>query len=507
MGLFLAVSSVVAACLLVIYFLPRLRSYWRYLAAAEKLPAAKGRILIFGNALQVAVPQNQLVAKVEEMHKSNKSLFVGWAGPIPFLVVVDPKYVEVFLGSVKHIEKIQEYHFFESWLGQGLVTSKGSRWTAHRKMLTPAFHFKILENFIDSFIENSKILIKNLEKEVGSASFDAMPYVSMCILDIICATAMGINGHAQGMKQHSEYLDALTRITADIMYRAFSPWLYPDFIFNLTPNGRRFAKDISTLHQKTYQIINERREQYRLNLSRSAEEEAELGRKKRLVFLDLLLENSEKGMKLTDEEIREEVDTFMLGGHDTVSSLVSWALQLLSSYPDVQEKVYEEQESIFKGSDRDPSIKDLCEMKYLERVIKETLRLYPSVYVFAREVGEDVQLGEHRVPAGMRVLIVPYLTHRLEEYYPNPKVFDPDRFLPEKIVNRHPYSFIPFSAGPRNCIGQKFAMLEMKTVLSYVIRHYKLQATGEIPAPVAEIVLRPENGVQIKIFKRRDSSA
>ncbi|PSN43021.1 Cytochrome P450 4C1, partial [Blattella germanica] len=194
-------------------------------------------------------------------------------------------------------------------------------------------------------------------------------------------------------------------------------------------------------------------------------------------------------------------------GHDTVSSLGSWALQLLSSYPEVQEKVYEEQESIFKGSDRDPSSKDLSEMKYLERVIKETLRLYPSAYVFAREVKEDVQLGEHRVPAGMRVLFIPYLTHRLEEYYPNPKVFDPDRFLPERIVNRHPYSFIPFSAGPRNCLGQKFAMLEMKTVLSYVIRHYKLQATGEIPTPVAEIIIRPENGVQIKIFKRRASSA
>ncbi|PSN43020.1 Cytochrome P450 4C1 [Blattella germanica] len=93
---------------------------------------------------------------------------------------------QVVLGSAKHIEKTQEYHFFDSWLGNGLLTSGGSRWAAHRKMLTPAFHFKILENFIDSFIENSKILIKNLEKEVGSASFDAMPYVTMCILDIIC---------------------------------------------------------------------------------------------------------------------------------------------------------------------------------------------------------------------------------------------------------------------------------------------------------------------------------
>ncbi|PSN43023.1 hypothetical protein C0J52_06756 [Blattella germanica] len=175
------------------------------------------------------------------------------------------------------------------------------------------------------------------------------------------------------------------------------------------------------------------------------------------------------------------------------------------------EKAYEEQENIFKGSDRDPSSKDLCEMKYLERVIKETMRMYPIVAVMGRVLKEAVEVGKknnnlflHLVPAGMRVIFVPYLTHNLEEYYPNPKVFDPDRFVPEKIANRHPYSFIPFSAGPRNCIGQKFAMLEVKTVLSFVIRHYKFEATGEIPKFLPEVIVRPENGIHLKMTRRTE---
>ncbi|PSN43009.1 Cytochrome P450 4C1 [Blattella germanica] len=187
-------------------------------------------------------------------------------------------------------------------------------------------------------------------------------------------------------------------------------------------------------------------------------------------------------------------------GHDTTTAAIGWALQLLASHPEIQQKAYEEVKSFFiQDSDHNLTMQD---MKYLEMVIKETLRLYPSVPLTGREIKEDVVIDGYTIPAGMKVAVIPYHTHRVEEHFPHPEIFDPDRFLPENVSKRHPYAYIPFSAGPRNCIGQKFAMLEMKSTLSHILYNYKLQATGKVPPALPELILRPAVGVYLKITKR-----
>ncbi|PSN43006.1 hypothetical protein C0J52_06765, partial [Blattella germanica] len=149
----------------------------------------------------------------------------------------------------------------------------------------------------------------------------------------------------------------------------------------------------------------------------------------------------------------------------------------------VEEKVFEEQQSIFDGRDDSPKMKDISEMKYLDRVLKETMRMYAHVPFLGRELQEEIQLGK-------------------SHYYPFLQVFDPDRFLPENIATRHPYSYLPFSAGPRNCIGQRFCMLQAKVVLSYIVRHYELEATTGMPVLVPDIMNRAEDGVHVRIIKR-----
>ncbi|KAJ9600527.1 hypothetical protein L9F63_026336, partial [Diploptera punctata] len=216
-------------------------------------------------------------------------------------------------------------------------------------------------------------------------------------------------------------------------------------------------------------------------------------KRKKMAFLDLLLESSENGGNLTDEEIREEVDTFMFEGHDTTSAAISWLLHTLSINEECQEKIYKELQSIFGESDRTPTMKDLNEMKYLERVIKEMLRLCPSVPLFGRILKKDVQIDGHTLPAGLLVGFLVILIHRNPEYFPDPEEFNPDNFLPERVAARHPYAYIPFSAGPRNCIGQKFAILEEKTILSNIIRNYKINATGTEPIINPDLILRSEN--------------
>ncbi|PSN36922.1 Cytochrome P450 4C1 [Blattella germanica] len=150
-------------------------------------------------------------------------------------------------------------------------------------------------------------------------------------------------------------------------------------------------------------------------------------------------------------------------------------------------------------------MKDLNDMKYLERVIKETLRLYPVLPTIARTLSEEVRLDGYTLPAGLMVFLPSFLTHRLPEYFPEPERFDPDRFLPENVANRHPYAYIPFSAGPRNCIGQKFALLEVKTVLSFVLRRFKVRAVKEKLTPIVEVTMKPEEGFNLTLSSRNSS--
>nr|CAD7416098.1 unnamed protein product [Timema poppensis] len=196
--------------------------------------------------------------------------------------------------------------------------------------------------------------------------------------------------------------------------------------------------------------------------------------KKRRAFLDMLLEAAQDGEIMSDSDIREEVNTFMFEGHDTTASAISFSLTTLALHQDIQDKVVKELDSILGDSDRDANYRDIQEMKYLEMVIKEILRLFPSVPAFVRNLQEDVELDGYTLPKGANITIGAFALHRDPEYFPDPEKFDPERFSPENSQGRHPYQYVPFSAGSRNCIGQRFAMLEMKSTVSKVLRTFKL---------------------------------
>ncbi|KAJ8930545.1 hypothetical protein NQ314_016642, partial [Rhamnusium bicolor] len=239
-------------------------------------------------------------------------------------------------------------------------------------------------------------------------------------------------------------------------------------------------------------------------------EENDTGEKRRLAFLDYMVEASQtKGNTLTDEEIKEEVDTIMFEGHDTTASASSFVLSVLGVHQDIQNKVFDELKEIFHDDFNRPiTFNDTIQMKYLERVILETLRMYPPVPIIARVVNEDVKLGilivvvvviegswglttlrcatgklvlntsgDYVIPAGTTVIIVTFMMHRNPKYYPNPTKFDPDNFLPERCQDRPYYAYVPFSAGPRSCVGRKYAMLKLKVLLASILRKYRTIST------------------------------
>lgn len=271
--------------------------------------------------------------------------------------------------------------------------------------------------------------------------------------------------------------------------------------FKFTKPGQERDAALKILHGETNRVIKLRRKQLQDSHIQSLSdaqkaEAADLmgGSKRRLAFLDMLLISQMEGVAISDREIREEVDTFMFEGHDTTSSALGFAIYLLSQHTEFQQQAYEEAVAL-EGREKES-------MPFIEAVIKETLRLYPSVPFFSRSVTEDLNVGSLTVPKGASVSILAYMVQRDEKYFPNPEIFDPPRFL-NKDNDLHPFSFVAFSAGPRNCIGQKFAMLELKCTLSYLLRNFEFLPVKDYkPNPLAELVMKSGNGIQIRMKVR-----
>lgn len=305
---------------------------------------------------------------------------------------------------------------------------------------------------------------------------------------------MGQNVNAQN-DQTSDYVRAVARISELVTFRFFDPREWSDLIYYKTKKGQDFKRCLKILHDFTTKVI----------LERDADlDDIDLMSKKRIAFLDLLLKAKRDNPTITFDDIREEVDTFMFEGHDTTAAAASWACQLIGSHPQVQKKLHEEIDAILGESDRPLNNEDLKELKYLDLVIKETLRLFPSVPYFGRKISEDCDVGGYKILKGETAVIVAYMIHRDEKYYPEPEKFDPDRFLPENSKDRNAYAYIPFSAGRRNCIGQRFAQMEEKVLLANILRYFEIKSVKTIDElkPVGDLILHPNDGIPIELKLR-----
>uniref|UniRef100_W8BKP5 Cytochrome P450 4ae1 n=1 Tax=Ceratitis capitata TaxID=7213 RepID=W8BKP5_CERCA len=302
---------------------------------------------------------------------------------------------------------------------------------------------------------------------------------------------------------------SLSSVTNIVATRFIRPILaYPRFFKLLRP--QQYEKQmggIEIMHTFTERIIEERRValQNKSNSKSAAihSELAENGIKQRMALLDVLLQSTTTdGQPLTDAQIRDEVNTFMFEGHDTTTSAISFCLYLLSRHTDCQRTLFEEIRAHF-GDDTKRPIKlcDLQNLNYLNCVIKEALRLYPPIPVIGRWLKEELILPDVTLPPRTNVLILLWQILRDSDVYE-----DPERFWPERHATANeranPFSNIPFSAGPRNCIGQKFAIFEIRTVLVQVLRHFELLPMGAPVEPSIKIVLRSKSGVNMGLKRR-----
>uniref|UniRef100_UPI003B5C7B35 uncharacterized LOC119834290 n=1 Tax=Zerene cesonia TaxID=33412 RepID=UPI003B5C7B35 len=470
----------------------------------SKLPGPKGWPIV-GTAFQFLASPEVVFIKLREDYKKFKSLTSYYSFGFGFVNIYDPEDIEILLSASRFNYKFIPYTFFRSWLGEGLLVSNGSKWHQRRKLLTSAFHFNILKKYASSFVEYTENLLNKIETQTSNERTDVVPLLSNATLRIMCQTAMGISMDQVAESEKKKYFEAIYTVGECIVRRLCRIWYYSSFVYNRTDLGKAEAKALVNLHAFTNRVIRERKtyleDKNELGISESDENTSTKGR---LAMLDLLLQCEKEG-SIDLNGIREEVDTFMFEGHDTTAMALSFFVMRIANEPEIQENMYEELKTIFQGSDRLPTMDDLNDMKYLECCIKESLRLYPSVPFIARYLKEDVVLSGYTVPKGVGCHIHIYDLHHNEDIYPEPEKFIPERFLPENVLKRHRYAFIPFSAGPRNCIGQKFAFLEMKTVISGLLRKFKIEPVTKTDEVVltADVVLRSTHPLYVKFRNRK----
>ncbi|KAM4050009.1 cytochrome P450 4V2-like [Anomaloglossus baeobatrachus] len=505
-------AAIVLITFLLISTVPFFTDYIRKWKVMMPIPGVGPNYPLVGNALMLKPNGGDFFQQIIEFSEVLRHipLIKLWIGPIPFLILYHAETIEPILSTSKHMDKSFAYKFLHPWLGLGLLTSTGDKWRSRRKMITPSFHFAILSEFLEVMNEQSKILVEKLNGRAGKGTFNCFMDVTLCALDIICETAMGRKIQAQS-NSDSDYIKAIYEMSDMIHRRQKMPWLWPDFVYNRLKTGKRHNENLKILHSFTDQTILERAEELKnakSNVNQESGNESMKG-KKRSAFLDMLLKaTDEAGNTLSHMDIREEVDTFMFEGHDTTAAALNWSLFLLGSHPEVQKKVHKELDDTFGQSDRPVTMDDMKKLRYLEAVIKEALRIFPSVPFFARTITENCTIRGFAVPKGVNVVIVPYALHRDPEYFPEPEEFKPERFFSENASGRNPYAYIPFSAGLRNCIGQRFALMEEKVVLSAILRNFTIKAKQHRDdlCLVGELILRPQDGILIELEKRKPNS-
>lgn len=440
------------------------------------LDGRKQRIATFRIALQffrgILPPLKQLFATYGD------TFYVNIPNrPTTFFFTKPDDLREILITNAKHLRKDDDYTNPQTglarFLGTGLLTSEGEFWKRQRKLMSPAFHTQRVSAYADTMARYSNDLVNTwTDGELRNIAGDMMNLT----MNIIAYTLFTSTNEADSQR---------VGLAVDVMQKSFSedevlPMWFP------TRARRQIKHAENDLNEIVYGIIAERR----ANLHDTGD-----------LLSILLLTEGENGERMTDKEIRDEVVTLYLAGHETTANTLNWTFYLLSGHPEVEKRMHTELDSVLGG--RMPTLADLPKLKYTEQIIKEALRLYPPAWTFSREATTDLKIGGYDVPSGSIIQIMSYFVHRNPNIWENPLEFNPDRFSEANADKVDKWAYIPFGGGQRVCIGQSFAMLEAHLILATIASRYRLRLkAGHVVKPFASITLNPQGGLPMTVNKR-----
>lgn len=386
---------------------------------------------------------------------------------------------QVLQSNHRNYRRPRTYDILKLLLGEGLLTSEGERWKRNRRMAQPAFHPHNLEHFARVMVEATEERLAGWEDHlVTGRSIDAANEMQALTLDIVGRSLLSSGLHEQaGMVG-----DVLSIALGQARKRGRSA--LPVGLPRPTPSQYRFRRAVRELDDLVHGMIRARRGH--------EEDHGDL------LSMLLLAVDSETGETMSDGEIRDELVTFMLAGHETTANALAWAWYLLSTHPRVRSALEDELDRVLGG--RPPTFGDVGELRYTRMVVDEVMRLYPPAWMIERASVDADAIGGHRVPADAMVMTSPWITHRHRDVWEDPEAFVPERFSAERSRDRHRYAHFPFGGGPRLCIGRDFALVEAVLVLATVAQRFRLDLVPGFPVqPAASVTLRPAKGVRVTL--------
>ena len=364
-------------------------------------------------------------------------------------------------------------------LGEGLLTSEGEFHRRQRRLAQPAFHRARMASYVDVM---TTYAARTSSRWHDGIELDISKEMMRLTLAIVGKTLFDADVEAEA----DEIGAALTSVMElfDMLLMPFS-----EFLEKLPlPHVRRFRKAKERLDATIYRIIEERRA--------CAVDRGDL-----LSMLLSARDEENDGGQMTDLQVRDEVMTLFLAGHETTANAMTWTWYLLSEHPEVEAKLHEELDAVLEG--RSPTIEDVPRLTYTEMVLTESMRLYPPAWAIGRLALKDYEVGDYVIPAKSLVLLSPYVTQRDARFYPVPDRFDPERWRAEARDARPQFSYFPFGGGPRRCIGEGFAWMEGILLIATLAAHWRMRLVPNHrvePNPV--ITLRPKYGMKMRVEKK-----
>ena len=400
----------------------------------------------------------------------------------------NPDYIEdVLVTNYKKFIKSRGLQVSKRLLGNGLVTSEGEYHDLQRHLIQPTFYPKRIKSYSDMMIKQANDMCNSWH---DGAILDIHKEMTKLTLAIICKTVLGYDIDPE----HDEVGDALLTCM-----KYFNRLLMPfgELIekIPLLPINKGFQKAKKDLDSIVYRMIKE----HRKILDKGDDKESHDD----LLLTLLQAQDEEAGIgRMTDEQLRDEVMTIFLAGHETTANALTWTYYLLSENPLIETRLQEELYSIFGNSRTPITVDDVPKLQYTEKLLTESMRLFPPAWALGRQAIDDYKVGGYSVPKGSIILMSQYVMHRDPRYFPEPDRFYPDRWTEEFRKQLPRFSYFPFGGGIRGCIGEPFAWLEGILLIATICRQWKLK---HVPSHKVElkplITLRPKYGMQMKITK------
>ncbi len=399
-------------------------------------------------------------------------------------VINKPEYIEhVLLANHANYSKS---HFLRRilgpLLGDGLLISEGNLWRRQRRIAAPAFHNKRIAEFVATMTACTEVTLARWH--AMTEPFDVAAEMMALTLNIIARTMFStdVSGEVEAVRR-------LMDIVVTLRPGLFDLFGFPEWLPRRQP--RAYRRAIAEFEALVSRLLAERR--------------ADRIDRGDLLSMLLAARDPETGQGMSDKQLRDEILTIFLAGHETTANALSWTWYLLARHPEAEARLHDELDRVLGG--RMPSYADLAELKWTRMVIEEAMRLYPPAHTIVRTaLGED-RIGGVRVPAGAIVTISIYVTHRNPNLWPEPERFEPERFAPAEVARRHRFAYLPFGGGPRICIGNSFAIAEAQVIIAAIAQRCRLRLVpGHVVAPIGLVTLRSKSGIRVTLEPRKTTA-